>query len=195
MPLADQDLTELVSSVVQKMPPCRGLNVKFRDRKPCTNWISSFISRPHTLQIKAMRSVEDKRTKAVTTGIVGQHFALVKAAIHRLWIEDAIYILNIDETGFPFRGMAGKSTRKAIGYLDKKFFTKLFSTRGNHDRVKMMFVCHTAVKSCKLFVLFSGKNHRIKRILGNVQTVLNFLPECYLYQNDPAGLYSAIFLD
>lgn len=64
-----------------------------------------------------MRAFEEKRIKAVSKGIAGLHFALVKAAMHRFGITDPRYVFNIDETGFRFRGMTGKSTEQQLAIV------------------------------------------------------------------------------
>lgn len=47
----------------------------------------------------------------------------------------------------------------------------------------------------KPVVVYPGKQAHFRRVSGTVQTLHQFLPQCYFYQRETPGVDSAIFLD
>ena len=67
-------------------------------------------------------------------------------------------------------------------------------TKGNLNHVTLMAVVGADGRAYKPALVFPGRQPHYRRLSSGVlQTVRDFLPDCYLYQRDPAGVDSSIF--
>ena len=155
----------------------------------------NFIKRNPTLSIRSVRAIESRRIQAVTRRKVGEHIARMQAAMDRFNVHDARRIFNIEESGVSFRTLARKILRKGITTRDKQYaFSSLVSTKGNLDRVTVLCVVNAAGESFKPAVVFPGKQPHYRRVDEVVETIHSYLPTCYFYQRDSAGVDSSVFL-
>ena len=156
----------------------------------------NLIERNLTLSIRLVRAIESRLIQAVTRRNVGEHIARMQAAMDRYNVHDARRIFNIDESGVSFRTMAGKRLRKGITTRDKQYaFSSLVRTKGSLDRVTVLCVVNAAGERFKPAIVFPGKQPHYRRVDGVVETIHSYIPTCYFYQCDSAGVDSSVFYD
>lgn len=86
---------------------------------------------------------------------------------------------------------AGKRSY-GMGLKDNKLVRTMAKTR-SIERVTVLSVVSADGKNYKPAIVFPGKEMHYRRAKNDKQTILDWLPSCYIYQNDPAGVNTPIF--
>ena len=194
-PLTRNDLRQVTSHICKMLPPARRFMNPFSVRLPSNKWVGGFLKRHPELAIRSVKVIESKRVEAVTRQNVCEHISRLQETMNRYGITEARRVFNLDESGVSFRKMGHCSCRKVVGLENNNFVCSLVRTKGNLDRLTVMCVVNAAGEQYKPVVVYPGKKAHFRRIHGSVETILDYLPPCYFYQREVAGVDSAIFLD
>ena len=169
----------------------------FTAGKPSRGWANAFVNRRPDLKKVAMRVIDDKRMLAISKARVAEHISRVQAICARYRIDEPSRVFNLDESGASFDKMTGRSLRRGVGpSSDKsKSITRAgLQTKGRLNHVTVMGVVSADGRAYKPAVVFPGNQHHYRVLAsGKRQTVHDFLPPCYLFHRDPAGVDAAIF--
>ena len=166
--------------------------------KPSRGWVEGFILCRKYLQTRCMQLIKEKGVQVILPSRVSEHISRTIAMSKHFGIKDPAQVVNLDECGAIFEKMARKSLRRGVSHENNPASLILSSirTKGNLNHVTFMDVFGTDGTAYKPVVVFPGEQPHYRRLGdGLTQTVHDFLPPCYLYHLDPAGVDSKIFLD
>ena len=170
----------------------------FKNGTPSRRCTEAFVIRRPDLRKMFMRFVEDRRLSAISHSSVAEHTALVTAILQRYRITDPSRVVNLDEIGFSFDRMTQRSLRRGVTHATHTTAVAIpaIRTSGNLNHVTMMVVVSSNGKAFKPLLVLPGKQPNFRRLSsGRTQTVHDFLPPCYVFQRNPAGVDSSIFLE
>ena len=92
--------------------------------------------------------------------------------------------------------MAGRSHRRGLGNdHEKALVSTMVGTRGGMERATVMCAVNAAGLSFKPVVVFPWKQLHYRMVGSTVETVHSYLPSCYVYERENAGVDTTIFLD
>ena len=91
--------------------------------------------------------------------------------------------------------MAARSFRKAVELGIDSVVQAAVKTKGNLERLTVIAVVKAAGCSFKPIIVYPGKQPHYRRVNGKVETLHNYLPDCYFYQGESPGVESKIFFD
>lgn len=91
--------------------------------------------------------------------------------------------------------MSGRSIQRGFGVRYKTLMNKIARTHGNLDRCTVMAVVNSHGRAFKPCVILPEKQPLYRKVGDVVQTVQDFLPDCYLHYRDPAGVDSQVFYE
>jgi len=101
----------------------------------------------------------------------------------------------MDQSGASFAKVTGRSLRKGVRPKNMALIHTGVRTKGKLDHVTIMSVFSAAGTALKPVIVFPGVQAHHCVVKGQVQTLHSFLPPCYLYQRNPAGVDSQIILE
>ena len=126
---------------------------------------------------------------------ITEHIARQGAAYKRYSINHDDFVLNMDQSGISFAKMVRRSLRKGIGSSGQTLTQKAIRTSGNLERVTVVPVVSASGNTYTPVVVYPGTQANYRKVRGQVQTVLQFLPNCYFYQREVPGVDSRIIYD
>ena len=110
-------------------------------------------------------------------------------------IREAKCILNLDETGCNFHRQTGRSLRRGVGPRRDAPVQTLVRTRGKLINITLMPAVAADGTFFKPVVVLPGKKAHYRRVASGYESPIEFLPPCYLFYRDPAGVDSDIFFE
>lgn len=189
-PLSRQSLIDLAEVMLEtnEIEP-----VQDCEQKLTKGWVEGFLHRHPELKLLSIQTVDAERSAACTAHNIAEHIARVKSAVHRYNIRSPLNIINADESGVSFKNLNGRSRRYAIGPRASKIVHTGAKMPGTLDHVTVMSVVSGIGRSYKPVIVFPGRQMHYRLVNGDHQTLLDWLPPCYFFQRDVAGVDSSIF--
>ena len=189
-PLTKVGLRHLAGHVMSSLHTSRIINL------PSNRWVEGFLSRNPEIAVRPVRAVDARRIEAVTRHNIATHIARVQVDMDRFDIHDPNLILNVDESGISFQKMAGRSLLRELGNAhEKTLVSTMIRTRGRMERATVMCFVNAAGLSFKPVMVFPGKQPHYRMVGSSVETVHSYLPSCYFYQRENAGVDTGVLLD
>ena len=134
------------------------------------------------------------KVDAPTQEHCAEHLARIRAVIKRHRIQDAIFILNLDQTSTSLQEIVRRSLQKGIGKKNTSIIQRAIRAKENLNCVIVILVVSAAEVCCKLLNVYPGKLAHYRKVWGVVQVVHSFLPPCYIYRLQVPRVDSSIML-
>lgn len=104
-------------------------------------------------------------------------------------------IINLDDTGVPFKFMTTKRVKRGIAKKNKKLFKTINRTREDLDRLIIMSVRSASRFAFTLVVVMTRKKLHYRRSDdGQINTIQKYLLKCCLYQRHSVRVDFFLFL-
>lgn len=99
------------------------------------------------------------------------------------------------ETDISLKTICRCALQKGMGRASILLYNVDVSMKGGIERVTVMGVVSTAGGAYKPAIIFHGKKAWYCYVNGKPPTLHNYLSPCYVYQREPATMYSKFFLN
>lgn len=156
--------------------------------------LNGFLKRHKHLKVQAMQSIDTCRTDELWAEQIREDISKLRSVMKRYNIKYRHYVISIDESRVSFKAMIGRKRKFAVGPGNEKITHSVVRKVGKLEHWTLMSVASGIGRTYKPVFVFPGKELHYRKVGSDKQNPLNWLPHCYFYQHEIAGVDSTIFL-